>query len=384
MNEGVEITNLAASEGKKLTETKKSDSWGNTTDPREHNPQQFRYLVHMFNPFNEALHGPTALGEERSEQQAINLMEQPERISERVSLSMSLVDQDRMEVWGLGGLIVYAPESNIIITSPRDSAVKNSDLRGLSDRARELPRLSPEEVLNQTARGKYNEIVAQGEKEGSRLEVSGILLVKDIDGDTANDSNFVAKLREQAERLGLPLIEAPYYRGEIRKLDRQDGVIKAQFAGRVFNFGKEGAQRPFTVSTGVKEYFADESEVETVLEYFQGRGLILENEAKEIKDSYAEAKKRAMKPAIARDGMANYITFRTGVGKDYEIFNHRKGKISKVVVRGNVRNQQEIGIGEFLSALNTNKGKMEEREYREILQMVSNKTKKLQGSLAID
>ena len=27
-----------------------SEPWGETTDPRRHNPEKFRYLVHAFNP----------------------------------------------------------------------------------------------------------------------------------------------------------------------------------------------------------------------------------------------------------------------------------------------------------------------------------------------
>lgn len=76
--------------------------WGGTTDPTQHDPQQYRYLVHAINPASymniitikasEARDGITynnSWGD-----QSISMYDQPERISERVSLSMSLIDQN--------------------------------------------------------------------------------------------------------------------------------------------------------------------------------------------------------------------------------------------------------------------------------------------------
>ncbi len=93
--------------------------WGETSDPKEHDPKKFRYLVHALNPFATALQPLVAISAESSGaykvdksegDQSINLFDQPERLGERVSLSMSLIDQNHTGTWGQGGIIVDAPE----------------------------------------------------------------------------------------------------------------------------------------------------------------------------------------------------------------------------------------------------------------------------------
>ena len=53
------------------------------------------------------------------------MYEQPERVAERVSLSMPLIDQDHTATWGRGGLIISAPEENIVLTSRTDAGAHN-------------------------------------------------------------------------------------------------------------------------------------------------------------------------------------------------------------------------------------------------------------------
>lgn len=109
--------------------------WGGVSDPKEHDPKKFRYLVHAFNPFATASQPLVAIsaelsgvykGDKSEGDQSINLFEEPERLGERVSLSMSLIDQEHTETWEQGGIIVEAPEENIVITSPVDTGSHNS------------------------------------------------------------------------------------------------------------------------------------------------------------------------------------------------------------------------------------------------------------------
>ncbi len=87
--------------------------WGETTDPKEHNPKHFRYLVHAINPFAKmsatagcALGLMEGFGPETSGDQSISMYKQPERIGDRVSASMSLIDQDHTATWGPVGLLL--------------------------------------------------------------------------------------------------------------------------------------------------------------------------------------------------------------------------------------------------------------------------------------
>ena len=81
--------------------------WGQTTDPCRHNPDNFRYLVHAFNPharlgalvIQSVMQDEGAVADEAGDQ-SIDVFKEPERIDERVSLSMSLIDQDHTATWG--------------------------------------------------------------------------------------------------------------------------------------------------------------------------------------------------------------------------------------------------------------------------------------------
>lgn len=68
---------------------------GDTTDPTQHDPTSFRYLVHALNP--GAKMSAMRIAVDFSDHinsshgnQSINMYKQPERVAERVSLSMSL------------------------------------------------------------------------------------------------------------------------------------------------------------------------------------------------------------------------------------------------------------------------------------------------------
>lgn len=83
--------------------------WGQTTDPVKYNPDDFRYLVHAFNPSargnalilnNLVTQDEGAVTDEVGDQ-SIDVFKEPERIDERVSLSMSLIDQDHTATWGV-------------------------------------------------------------------------------------------------------------------------------------------------------------------------------------------------------------------------------------------------------------------------------------------
>ena len=83
--------------------------WGQATDPVKHNPDDFRYLVHAFNPgargnaliLNNLVTQDEGTVTDEAGDQSIDVFKEPERIDERVSLSMSLIDQDHTATWGV-------------------------------------------------------------------------------------------------------------------------------------------------------------------------------------------------------------------------------------------------------------------------------------------
>ena len=95
--------------------------WGQTTDPSQHNPDGFRYLVHAFNPdarYNAFVINNLVVQEEgtvidEAGDQSINVFKEPERVDERVSLSMSLIDQGHTATWGMLALS-WPPLSQVL------------------------------------------------------------------------------------------------------------------------------------------------------------------------------------------------------------------------------------------------------------------------------
>ena len=94
--------------------------WGQTTDPCRHNPEDFRYLVHAFNPharlgalFIQLVTQDKGIVADEAGDQSINVFKEPERVDERVSLSMSLIDQDHTATWGVLALS-WLPLSQVL------------------------------------------------------------------------------------------------------------------------------------------------------------------------------------------------------------------------------------------------------------------------------
>lgn len=345
-----------------------SEFWGNVTDPRFHDPGKFRYLVHAFDKYNEAGIGLMLTGTEHSEAQAVDLLLEPSRVAERVSLSMSLIDEAHTSVWGFtGGLIIRAPASNIQLASPTDASVVNADPYSIKVRAGEVGELrDPDAILRETQPGKHNEIVALGEDaSGNKLQVDGIFYIVDEDGDVP-DMQACNRLRSLATENNLPLVEIPY--GEYV----QEGIFEisqGKSKGKVAHYqGKEYVldhswKTPFEVSTGVKTYFAAPEEAEGMISHFIEVGIITPTEAQELRETYNNTYRQKMKPSIGNEGEISYITFRNGVGKNFIEYNFRSGKLFKTVHRGSVVQQSPITVDEINQALESDRNNISEDEY---------------------
>lgn len=140
--------------------------WGQTTDPSQHNPDNFRYLVHAFNPFSllNAIYTSekTGASDDEARRQSINLRIRPEDIDERVSVSMSLIKNGHTATYGSSGIIVQAPESSIVLTSPTDAGAINSNKGYLVAQDQSKGLLSPDQLFERSSSRTYNEVVALG------------------------------------------------------------------------------------------------------------------------------------------------------------------------------------------------------------------------------
>ena len=185
--------------------------------PVEHDPAAFRYLVHALDPRSEScalsyIEKAAAEGnrfDDRSQgDQSISMYHQPERLAERMFLSMSLIDQDHTATYDDIGLIVEAPEANIILTSVWDAGTFafSYSLEAITDWSRHYRRRSGDELLLEGRDGPaYNEVCAVGRNGNHQLRLKGFFY-KTTGTGNPYDAAQANRMRQQGERLGLPVI----------------------------------------------------------------------------------------------------------------------------------------------------------------------------------
>lgn len=344
--------------------------WGNTTDPKEHDPGSFRYLVHAFNKYNEQANlGILAGWDTYSEEQAIDLLQKPDELWKRISLSMSLINQDHAVTWGPGGLIVRSPLSNIVIASNADEHVINSKVKN----TRGSVILEPDELLKRTEAESYNEIVALGvDKEGRRLELAGFFFMTDIDGDPADYSTY-ERMAELASYYELPAVSIPYtgYRWDGIRVDEQKRRV-ANYKSKGYTIDTPYERFCFDVSTGAKVYFASRSEIEEVINYYIDKNQMTPEEGQDVLNRYEKIYKLRMRPVLASEGPdRHYITFRDKVGPCYAEYFYTEGKLTKVVHEGSKITRASIEEEEFTEALRSVSNNMTSDELQAILDILS-------------
>jgi hypothetical protein len=262
--------------------------WGSVTDPSLHQDGQFRYLVHAFNPMAKTTMMMANLMMEQSGgyedkglhgDQSVDLFAHPERVADRVSLSMSLVDQDHTGTWGRAGMIVEAPEDNILITSSADVGSNNSSVAFLRKQAADGYLLSPDQLLAQTYPSSYNEVVGLANTEEGKLELKGFFYKVKSNGKPV-EAYSANQVQNHARRLGLPVVairEISHCPED--KVYERDGTMNAvSIGGRYFTlkgfngFGESKDEWNYRVSDGDSIEFMSPDDVETVIEFLGGKG----------------------------------------------------------------------------------------------------------------
>lgn len=306
--------------------------WGGVSNPEEHDPKKFRYLVHAFNLLSTISQPLIAISaklsgaykvdkREDDQQQAINLFDQPERLDERVSLSMSLIDQEHTETWGEGGIIVEAPQENIVITAATDFGSHNSSKDFLRRDGQDQLRLSGEQLLQSTFDGIYNEVVAFAKSEsGETVRLKGFFIKVDKRGQPI-DSVIAEKMEQHARRLNLPLIEiqvkGPY---EQEMLDITENSVWAHYKGNRYNLSSDDPEVAFfACDDKYNTFFSSPTQIEEVVTHFVKRGNLNQAQAQQIREKHKIADTERKSPKVEYDPKTKEISsviIKDGYGKD--------------------------------------------------------------------
>lgn len=294
--------------------------WGGVSDPSSHNEESFRYLIHAFNPFVSSsmrlINAQHALAKQQNGRnwkvdpshgdQTINLYEQPERVLERVSLSMSLIDQDHTGTWGDGGIIIEVPEKNIVATSNTDMGSMNSDPDFLRSQFACSAKYSGDGLMQVTAPIMYNEVVAFANVDGSKIALKGFFYKTDRHGEPLNE--IIARQMEMhASRLGLPVVKVQtpgmFPKNEIKQEGDNNEKIAVHLDGcRYLLAGYD--DRNFKVVDGERMDFAAPQDMEKVLSFLKDNGYD-DSSLNEIREAHAFADQERQKAKVTFDDHGN-------------------------------------------------------------------------------
>lgn len=307
--------------------------WGGTTDPTSHDPTNFRYLVYAINPFAKlnalqitSLDRKDGITYDKSwGDQSISMYDEPERVADRVSLSMSLIDQDHTETWGNAGLIVEAPEDNVIITETKDAGSHNNNLDFLTAQAQKRYVMDGDTLINSSYPESYNEVVAVANRDGKQLRLKGFFYKTTSTGEPLDDT-ITRRIKSHAERLGLPVVaiakKSPYGVDKVKQYsdydDKDHKYIAVHYNGcRYLLDGFDERNQFMVYDEKGSAHFAAPHEIEAAIGYAVATNGLSESGAKRIAEAYNSADKQRQTPTAVfdKDGELERIVYRTGYGE---------------------------------------------------------------------
>ena len=332
---------------------------GDTTDPTQHDPTSFRYLVHSLNPYAalNILYMLSSVGASTDPShgdgdQSINMYEQPERVAERISLSMSLIDQDHTATWGHGGLIISAPEENIVLASRTDADAHNNDKNFLLEQSVRHGVMSAEQLLATTSPRQYNKVVALADNDGSKLETIGFFYKVTSKGEPV-DLVIAQQMRMHAERLGLPVVEILQENklGEDRvdrSTDDDQKVLAIVYGGERYLLSNS-YYRILDEASSFR--FASPEEVSAALQFAVNVNKMTEAEVQQTLADYAEVRERRMTPTAYYDDEGNFekIVYYEGYGDDeLRVTLDNSGYIRRVNTKRESEKRKRAMLGGFV------------------------------------
>jgi len=181
------------------------------TDPKHHNPEKFRYIVHALSD-DEDLDFSLAMEHYRGGldsgfpiEHPIDPRVNPKEFLQKKYLSCSLIDQDHQDTTGMTGLILAVPKENILRAHPMDlGTTYNEEVFNL-DSDPDLP--DAQDILEQTMPSYYNEVlITNTSKTGKKIKYAGAFTFVFAPGKSVRP-DLDGKIREFAKKQKIPLIE---------------------------------------------------------------------------------------------------------------------------------------------------------------------------------
>ncbi len=257
---------------------------------------------------------------------------------------------------GDGGLIISAPEENIVLTSRTDAGTHNNDKNSLLEQGARHGVMSADQLLATTSPRQYNEVVALADNDGSKLETIGFFYKVTSRGEPV-DPVIARQMRMHAERLGLPVVEILQEAKKDKVTRYALGDDEQEHIAITYNgesFAIAGFDRNYiyymTEEAG-RHRFASPEEMSAALQFAVDTNEMTEVEMQRVLDDYAEVRERRMTPTAYYDDEGNFekIVYYDGYG-DYElrVTLYNSGYISRVSTKRESEKQRRVMLGDFV------------------------------------
>ena len=175
--------------------------WGGVTDPTQHDPKHFRYLLHIDSGHRLVPFDPNDPHNDDLWEYALD---DPDKLRSLDYISASLVDENHPVLYQFTssshGFILESPKSSIIAATSRDmfARSKSKSAEGLRN---EFGVPDPEQLLNETRINEWNEVV---------VSPDGMVIKALFWTDTKADDEAPFEkeaVKSAAEKLRLPFLE---------------------------------------------------------------------------------------------------------------------------------------------------------------------------------
>lgn len=180
-------------------------SWENSfTNPNNHDDDKYCYMVHGLIGLDARIKQKIFLSDIQTSDnsQDIDLLQYPEKVSEKKVISASIVDQNHRTTWGHVGLILDVPYKNIMAAYKEDVSTPFFDINKV--KREKVP--SVDDILKLTNSKRHNEIILTGQIDDKKVNICGFWTKVDKNGEPI-DKFLYRKMRRLSEEKGLPLIK---------------------------------------------------------------------------------------------------------------------------------------------------------------------------------
>ncbi len=178
-----------------------------TTDPKEHDPSNFRYIVHAIVPNSasmQILKGVISKTEyeENDSNANVDALLEPEKFLKRKYISTSVIDQAHYTLYGNHGFILKVPESKVVKADSETMVTVHSD----NSEIKKEKSISAQKIIENTLF--YNEVVITGEEKEKEenLEIQGGIIVVDPITKKPLDVDGSDKIERFCRQHNLPVV----------------------------------------------------------------------------------------------------------------------------------------------------------------------------------